>query len=238
MSTEVEPGTRPVLMGAGPAEFIRQRSAMRTARNPLDRATVVSIFPRDVIEEKITMQPSKYIIPAGSILKPSVTVIEPASWWKDVDYDQPLIEIPVSATVVAESVIVDYCRGLLGCNMADEMPGMFFVPGAFTPMEISVKYSDAIRNAEENQKRWYLRLVNIADSLWSKAQNPLIIWDLMRVAAEYLKLDKPWTKNFQSIEMIRCFACGSMKDPGYPVCMVCKTIDKTHPLAKEVQFAS
>src|SRR5579862_6209086 len=92
------------------------RRMIRSAKNPLDACTVVSIFPKEIIEVKETIEPRKFIIPAGSMEKPGVLVVRSASWWKDYDVTQPVLEITNGSMQVAESIVKDYCNGMLGCN--------------------------------------------------------------------------------------------------------------------------
>jgi uncharacterized OB-fold protein len=40
------------------------------------------------------------------------------------------------------------------------------------------------------------------------------------------------------LELIRCNACGNLRNPQYPVCPTCKNVDMSHPLAKELKFAN
>src|SRR5258708_340276 len=89
------------------------RQTIRAPVNPLDKATIVSIFPRTIVENKVSIQPGNFIIPGGSIDKPGILEVEPSSWWKDVSMDEPLLEIPVSAVRIADSIIKDYCNGIL-----------------------------------------------------------------------------------------------------------------------------
>src|SRR4029077_4532765 len=138
-----------------------------------------------------------------------------------------LLEIPVGSIQVAESIIRDYCNGMLGCNMGDSMPCLLFVLGEHTAMEIKLKYKTKLDEVKAKQDNWYRILVRLADSLWSRTSgNPLAIWDEMRLAARSLNLnDKPWLKDYQQAELVRCFACGNMRNESYPICPTCKTID-------------
>jgi hypothetical protein len=222
-------------MPASAFEMLNRRT-IRSIPNPLDRSTVVSIFPRQILEEKFTTQPSQYFIDKGSKENPAILVVEPASWWREVDLNQPLIEITNSSIQVAESFIRDYCVGLLRCNMTDMMPGIFFIPGEFKLTEIKTKYPNLIEAADKKQKNWFTKLVQEADSLWSRTQgNPLAIPDLCRLAAAELGLkdSKPWTKDFEHASLVKCIACGNMRNPDFPICPNCKTVvDKTK--AKEL----
>lgn len=233
----------PIRAGNGQLEltnvFLNNRRMIRSTKNPLDRCTIVSIFPRLIKEEKFTIEEGHYQIDPGTYEKPSVLVVKPSSWWKDIDAEQPLVEIPVSSIQVSESVIKDYCNSMLGCNMGDTMPGLFYVVGDLTSDQIKSSYKKALDEAKEKQDRWYLVLVKIADSLWARSGgNPLVIWDIMRLAALSLNLnEKPWLKDYSIIEKVNCKACGALKDPAYPVCQMCKAIDMAHPAAKEIKFA-
>jgi len=210
----------PFLLGQGRRQTIRQ------AVNPLDKATIVSIFPRDIREVKHTLQPSTYEIPAGTYEKPSILTVGTASWWREIDPEQPLIEIPTSSILVANSIVDDYCNGLLMCNMGDVKPGLFFIPGEHNLVSIRKDYQKLLDNARENQKRWYLALVKLGDTLWARHQgNPLGVPDLSRLAAIELGLqDKEWTRDSALVAMVKCVACGNLRNPDFPICPHCKAI--------------
>lgn len=233
----------PIKAGSTQMEFtaplLNNRRLIRSVKNPMDRCTIVSIFPKSVDEIKHTIEPGKFHIEPGSLENPSVLVVGSSSWWRDIDIDQPMLEIPVSSIQIADSVVKDYCNGMLGCNMADSMPGLFFVLGEHTPMEITLKYKDSINTAKTKQDNWYRILVRLADSLWARSNgNPLVICDEMRLAARSLNFnDKAWLKDFQIAELVRCMACGNMRNPLYPICPTCKAIDPSHPLAGNIKFA-
>lgn len=240
MSDEVG---RPIQAGNTPMEFtgplLNNRRLIRATKNPMDRCTIVSIFPKEIDEAKHTIEPGKFHIPAGTFDSPAILVVGSSSWWKDIDADQPMLEIPVSSIQIADSVIKDYCNGMLGCDMGSAMPGLFFVLGEHNVVEIKMKYSKKLDEVKVRQDNWYHILVRLADSLWSRTGgNPLAIWDEMRLAARSLNLnDKPWLKDFQQMQLIRCKACGGMRDENYPICPTCKSIDTNHPMAKELKFA-
>jgi hypothetical protein len=221
-------------------EFAQPRSMIRTVRNPLDKATIVSIYPKTIDEKKETLFPGRWVIPAGRYDAPSVTVIGTSSWWRDIDLEQPLLEIPVSAVQIAQSIIVDYCNGFLACNMADLMPGFFFIPGELTLAQVKKDYSMKLAEAKFKQDAWFAMLIKIANSLWARSNgNPLVIWDEMRMAARELgKEDVPWLKMDVQMNLVKCFACGSLRDPLFPICPACKNIDMDHPRAKDIKLAA
>ena len=223
-----------------------RRRTIRGPINPMDKSTIVSIYPKDVDERKATISPGIFQIKAGSPSKPSILVVGPSSWWRDIDEDQPLLEIPVSSIQIADSVVRDYCNGILGCNMEDIMPGLFYVPGAKTDVRGTVdnlatmdwimkEYSRELKAAEQRQKNWYALLIKMADSLWARSNsNPLAISDDMRMAAREMGQSdtKDWMKSFQMVDMVRCKACGSLKNPQFPICAQCHFPDPDHPMTK------
>lgn len=218
---------------------LSKRPLIRSLKNPMDQSTIVSIFPKTIDEVKHTIEPGKFHIDAGSFEKPALLTVRSSSWWRDIDIEQPMLEIPVSSIQVANSIIVDYCNGLLACNMDDAMPGLFYILGTASIDEIKAKYKVELAKAKIKQDNWYKVLVTIADSLWARANgNPLVISNEMRLAARSLNFnDKPWLKDFQISEMAKCKACGSLRNPEFPVCPSCKAIDMSHPAAKDLKFA-
>jgi hypothetical protein len=203
-----------------------KRQTIRAEVNPMDKCTIFSIYPKDINEVKHTIQPGFFHIDKGSYEKPSRLVVGPSSWWRDIDFEQPLIEIPVSSMQIAKSVVNDYANGLIACNMADAMPGLFFVTGEVTVTELKDKYSEALETANRKQRTWFKALVEMADTLWAKSNgNPIVIAQDMRLAAEELGImDKEWMANQRAADMIRCVACGSFRNPAFPICSTCHTV--------------
>jgi hypothetical protein len=203
-----------------------KRRTIKAPVNPLDKSTVVSIFPKHIIERKPTIQPGVFEIKPGTYENPAILIVGPSSWWKEIDENQPLLEIPHSSIVVADSVVKDYCNGLIACDMADNVPGLFFIPGALNVEQVKKDHKDKLDAANLKQKNWYAALVRMADALWSRSNgNPLTISDDMKLAARSLNLmNKEWLKDSQAMELARCVACGFLKNPLYPICSNCKAI--------------
>ena len=205
--------------------FPIQRRVVRGEVNPLDKATVVSIYPKAIHERKVTLFPGEWHIPAGSYENPTVFHVGGSSWFRDIDENSPILEIPVSSIQVAESIVKDYCNGILESNMGDRMPGLFYLPGVVTLAELKKTYQAKLDHANTLQRNWFLQLTKVADSLWARTNgNPVAISDDMRMAARELGLqDKAWLKDFHTVSLVKCVACGSLRDPNYPICAVCKT---------------
>lgn len=202
------------------------RRVQRMPANPLDKTTIVSIYPRVIKERILTIYPGMFEIPAGTKENPGITLIGPSSWFKDIGEEQPILEIPVHSVAIAEAICKDYCKGLLGANPDDAYPGIFSIPGEHTVAEIKSTYANLLDIAERRQRKWFGNLVKIADTLWSRSNNnPLAISIDARLAAEQLGLkDKPWLQDFRTIAQVPCKACGFMVNPEFPVCANCKAI--------------
>lgn len=218
---------------------LSRRQTIRATPNPLDKSTVFSVFPREITEVKHTIQPGTFTIPAGSYDNPGRLVVGSSSWWRELDPEQPLLEIPVSSIQVADSIVRDFSNGILGCNMSDAMPGIFYIPGEITVEKLKAEYKNVLDSAIEKQKNWYNALVKMGDSLWARTNgNPLAIADDMRMAARELGFDKEWIKDFHMQQLIRCVACGQMRNPAYPVCPHCKAVvDTDKAKALNLKFA-
>jgi len=211
------------------------RRLIRAPINPLDKSTVVSILPKLIDETKHTIQPGRFIIPPGSYDKPALLVVGSSSWWKETDEGQPMLEIPHSSIQIADSIVKDYCNGILACNMGDTMPGLFYVPGNYDVEKLKKEYKKELDEALVRQRNWYSELVKLGDILWARSNgNPLTISEDMRLAANELNLtNKEWLRDVQIMELVRCKACGSLKNPAYPICPTCKAIDNPE-LAKKL----
>lgn len=203
------------------------RRTIRAPINSMDKSTIVSIYPREIEEIKHTIQPGRFVIKPGSTEKPALLVVGSSSWWRDVDVGQPLLEIPVSSIQVADSIVKDYCNGLLACNMGDTMPGLFYIPGEHDLNSINKSFKSELDKALIRQRNWYSALIKLADALWARSNgNPLVVSEDMRMAAKEMGLSaKDWMKDFQMVDMVKCKACGALKNPTYPICATCRYID-------------
>lgn len=215
------------------------RRTIRAPVNPLDKSTIVSILPKFISERKVTIQPGIFELLPGTYEKPSILIVGPSSWWREIDEQQPLLEIPVSSIQIADSVVRDYCNGLLGCNMGDQMPGLFYIPGEETVESLKKNHKPLLDQALARQKKWYLELIRIADILWSRTNgNPLSISDDARLACRELNIEtKPWLGDLRTSELVRCAACGSLRNPLFPVCPTCKSVDKDKAKELGIVFA-
>lgn len=201
------------------------KRTIRQQTNPLDRATIVSILPLEIDEYKHTIQPGHFHIDIASENDPKVLVVGPSSWWRDIGEEMPLIEIPNGAIIIAESVVNDYCQGMLEVT-EDAYPGLFFIPGEHTVETIKINYSKALTDAKRKQRNWFSNLVNLADTGWANSNgSPRSINGLMRMAAEALGYqDRDWMKTTLDIKKVKCIACGNLRNPEFPICPSCNRV--------------
>lgn len=206
-----------------------RRIPARQPTNPVDRCTIFSIYPKEIDEVKHTIQPGRFIIAPGTPENPSNLVVGPSSWYRDFDMDQPYLEIPNSSLQIANSIVNDYCNGLIGCDMNDSMPGIFFIPGVISVEKLVTEYKSTYEKAKQKQNNFWHSIINLTDILWSNTNgNPLCVSGDARLACQQLGIEnKDWMQNFQNTGMIRCVACGSLRNPAFPVCSNCnRVIDK------------
>lgn len=192
--------------------------------NQLDKTTIFSIYPQEIVETKITVFPGYFVIPPGTIEKPSRLVVGASSWWREIFESDQVLEIPIHSAMMAKSIVDDWSQQFF-VSTADG-PGVFFLPGDLTVEAAQKQFPRAFIEADLRQKRWFLKLVNAADQLWARTNgNPIAISDTMRLAARLLgRDDKEWLQNFEAIQNARCVACGTMRNPAFPVCATCGAV--------------
>ena len=203
-----------------------RRIPVRQPTNPMDKCTVFSIYPKEIDEIKHTIQPGRFIIPAGSPEHPTFLVVGSSSWFREIDVDQPYLEIPNSSLQVANSIVNDYCNGLIGCNMDDAMPGLFFIPGNITVKQLLGEYKSTYDKMVARQTKFWHSIIHLTDILWSNTNgNPLCVSEDARLACKQLGIEnKDWMQNFQNQGTVRCIACGTLRNPAFPVCGTCNRV--------------
>lgn len=205
--------------------LLQNRNTTRQYINEHDKSSVISIYPVDITEKKVTLQPMTFHIPGGSLNKPSITLIGSASWWRDINPDEPLLEIPQPSALVAQSVVEDYVIGILGYAKDERSPGLFWLPGIVKEEELKTKYKAQLDKAVRLQDEWYKELIKMADSIWARTNgNPIAIADLMRIACKESNTERAWTRDFSMVTLTKCPACGAPRNPEFPICGSCKTV--------------
>lgn len=198
--------------------------AVRSQSNPLDKCTIVSIMKKGYRTHKHTLEPGIFEVPSGTIEKPGILVVGSSSWWLNTDPEREMAEIVTSSVQVAESVVNDYLNGLYETG-PNSNPGLFYVLGEHKVEDIVKKYSLELKDAAIKQKNWFQRLIIMGDQLWAQSNgNPLTIFEDLRIAANELGLEKPWMESYAVVELIKCIACGNLRNPNYPICSSCNHV--------------
>lgn len=207
---------------------------IRAQISELDKSTVVSIFPKQMKTTKVTVNPRRFIVPAGTIEKPGVLTVGTAIWIKHIYETEPeqMVEMPILSSQLADSIVNDFCSNVLGAGH-DRRPGLFWVIGTKTADQIVKEHKKEMQAAEGMQRNWYMELIKQADIDWVKYDgSPLAVSDTARMAAMELHLDKPWMQDIKRLAMGICPACGSQRATQFPVCKECKTIIDKEAYAK------
>jgi hypothetical protein len=201
------------------------RKLHRAPVNIMDKTTIVSIFPKKITSLNYTLFPGDFTVPVGSYEKPGILVVGPSSWWKDQeDLNQDPFEVSVGSLSVAHSIIKDWMEGLTGCDMEGSMPGVFYVNGEKTLIDIKKECKAQLDLAATKQKKFFQTLIEHADMLWVTYQgNPRAISEDMKLAAHELQIkDKPWLKDSVAFAMQNCPACGSLRNPDFQFVLIVK----------------
>lgn len=206
--------------------------------NPMDRCTIVSVYPRPIKENKPMVHPSVWEMPALPVEKINtdfnISVVAPTSWWKEMEDGQPWLEIVTNSMIMADSWIKDYCK-MLGVEWGVRQPGLFWVPGKHNKISIQTykneltgeTFEQLLAKARRLQEEFYKEIVRLADVMWARTNgNPLTISDDARLGAEILGVSKhkAWMQDFKAYELSNCKACGHMINPMYPICSNCRAI--------------
>lgn len=207
------------------------------ARN---KATVFSIVPCPISEFKPGIYPGRFEIdPCYDDEIPKRLVIDkPSTGIIAIGNKESSIAVKIDTYDIAQSIVADY---LASAMFSDEEchPGITFVVGEVSTMEFIENHSKIHRDMIASQNRWFLKLVGETDRDWGRYPGNLrVVSAVARFAANYLKLDKEWTKDVKiAMENIECPACRIKNDPKCAVCTNCRCILNSEKY-KALTFAS
>jgi len=218
-------------------------------KNPADRATVVSVFPKEIDEVKPTIFPRRFVIPAAAKDDFSLLTLEGASYYRPSTTGQAPMEIPINAMALAVSVVNDYLNATWLVSRNARCPGVFAIAGEYNKTNImNYKAPDGRSFAEllefyrGIQKLWFIQVMEAADAFWaSTSGNPRSIPEDARIAATLMGLEKtkPWMANVVASQLENCKSCGEMINVTYPVCRYCHAvIDPVKAKELGLQFAA
>lgn len=164
-------------------------------------ATVVSVFPLEIVEQKPGLNPIEFIVPAAADKDFSILYVGICNNAVYIDADRGVMQVPEMGSVVAAAIVRDFCNAQLEFRSGVAEPGMFWVPNKPTKAEIATQFADKILAARQRQNKWFEMLVRLADTSWNKRKNHSEISELQRMAALKLGLSgkREWLIEYASV---------------------------------------
>ena len=186
--------------------------------------------------------PPDYYLPASKDGEPVVLVVGGATFPVYLDGDRGSMRVPAPSYDVARSIVEDYVTSHLGYEQHIAMPGMFFVPDAYTVDEVKKKFADRLKEAKRLQTEWFVRLVKIADDEWNRTHRHGAISDMQRVACKALGFTREWlmVPNPEEIQKPNvCPGCGTVINGNPMICAGCKfVLDRKRYDENKANFAA
>lgn len=187
-------------------------------------ATIVSMYPADIMEFKPGLVPNNFRIKGARVDDFEILVVGDARFPVYLDGDRGSIWVTTPALVLAQSIVSDFIKAQHGFEVDSCHPGMFFVPGERTKLEIKQKFEPMLVEAKEKQVNWFKRLIFLADDDWAKYHRHLTITDTQRFAAKYLKITREWSIEVNPTDFKPCPACANQILSAAIRCQHCSTV--------------
>jgi len=158
----------------------------------MSKATIVSIVPLPITEQKPGVLPTIYKIPAAKKGEVQVLVIDDAITYQYIDETRGSQVIKIPATELGADIIRSYSHNSFEVEPGVREPGLFLVPESYTPALIKERFADILKGAEEKQSLWFQRLVEVADDDWAENRKLGNISPIQRLAAQHQGLSREW----------------------------------------------
>ncbi len=199
------------------------------------KCTIVSVVPFYIKEEeKPGLTPSLYKLPSSKDGKLGLLTIDEAKRAVFIDGDRGSMYMHCPAEDIAKSLVFDYSIAQPAQD-SEAGPGLFYVNGEFTDEKIvREKYKAEVIEAENRQKRWFIRLVQLADDTFARTKRLSLISDLDRTACRFLGLKREWLSDDPTM-MFNCPVCVTVVSNLAAVCFACHAILKPEEI-KKYQF--
>lgn len=191
-------------------------------------ATLVSIVPFKIVEDKPGLIPGHFEIPASKDGRPQCKIVSEAFHDVYIDAARGTMRVKNPPYEVARSVVYDYLISQL--EISDEAhPGFFYLEGEWTTEEVEKKCAAELIKYRGKQKEWFKGLVMRADDDWEKTRSHFAISDIQRYAAKELGLERPWLIKtdedpLKPSKMIKCPSCTSPLSSEAVVCPHCNCV--------------
>jgi hypothetical protein len=188
----------------------------------VSKVTFVSLMPRPIREIMPGVNPDTYKLPAAKLGDFEILHVDDGSYYiYRLDGEQLLVS--EGGEKIAASLMNMIINSQLAVE-ADARPGVFFVPDWLAKDDIKKKYPEVIKKAEEFQRKWLSKLVEMADDMWTRTHQYAAISNLQRDAARYLGEDREWAGVLHNAKPELCPACRTTLKVGALVCLACHTI--------------
>lgn len=212
-------------------------------------STIVSTLPWELVEDKVTLIPHKYVIPAAKTNDVSVLAVDDAAYFRFIPLSNektPPLRVPVPSRDVARSIVDDFIGSMSGVDFAPNddgivaMPGLFYLPDvSLTAEVVKMKHKTQVEQALKNTKLWFTNLVRVADDEWFRTHQYQAISDIQRRAVKFLGLDREWIKDVVFLQQTDCWACKTKIHGEAMICHNCKAIVNAVEYEKnKARFAS
>jgi hypothetical protein len=189
-----------------------------------DKCTVVSIVPFPIdMEEKPGVCPGRFSISASVNGVPEVLVVGKSIAQVILPGDRPPLVVEIPPSAIARSIVEDYLMSQLAAS-PDAGPGITWFPGELTSRDVTTKYSAALLQLRDKQKRWFVRLVEIADTDWARYKSHRVIADFQRFACKELGLTRDWLVTVEPQSPIQCPACKTTLPADTVICPACRCV--------------
>lgn len=201
--------------------------------------TVVSLVPVDLREEKPGLVPPRFCIPASDGKHPQVLHIGTATHFVYLDEARGSLPVRNPPDWVAKSVVDDFISAQLRISEVAK-PGLFFVAGKWSSVEIQAKFKVQLEQAWIMQQNWMMEVCKLADDDWNKFHQHNVVSDTQRKFAQMLGWrveEHEWMSPRTTLQSTMCPSCGKLAPLNAVVCQECKCILDAEKY-KELKFAN
>lgn len=200
-------------------------------------AAIVSAAPFDLIETKISLNPSYYFVPQAEEGNVSLLVIRRASYPMYLDENRGNLILWEEADVLAKAIVnesvnnmpmvrLDARPAIFAASdeetvkLAEQMngSGTFQLPIADVPRSLR----PVLRSAEKAQDRWLTSLVSFGDAEYKRSNDISKIWELSKKAASWLHVTRDWMAELSRSTMKKCPLCANDILQAAIFCMYCR----------------
>lgn len=204
------------------------------------KCTVISLFPLPIRENKPAIYPGYFEVPPCLGEDPEILLVDQSIYFVYVDDVRGSIRIFCPPTEMARSVVDDWVRSQPEIDLyGGAAPGIFWVddePNGDLKAFFK-KYAGEITKSRIAQRKWYEKLVKLADDDWNKYHSHKVISELQRIAATKLGLRRDWLLETPSQETKQCPACRTFIPGDSIICSNCRVVLNKEEFEK-MAFAS